>query len=66
MTLTFNSLPEVVAVSPYRAELAEVVVSAPDVHVLILGTAHNKRVVMARRVERTSNIITRSIPKPHG
>lgn len=35
-TVTFNAFPEVIAVSSYGCELAQVVVSAPDVHILIL------------------------------
>lgn len=46
---TFNSFPEVIAVSPYRGEFAQVVVGAPDVHVFILRAAHDERVIMTRR-----------------
>lgn len=44
---TFNSFPEVIAVSAYRCELAQVVVSAPDVHVLILWATDYEGVVVA-------------------
>lgn len=47
MALTFNSLPEVVAVPSYRGEFAQVVVSAPDVHIPVLRAADNERVVVA-------------------
>lgn len=35
-SFTFNSFPEVIAVSPYGGEFAQVVVRAPDVHVSVL------------------------------
>lgn len=49
VAITFNSFPEVIAVSPHRGEFAQVVVCAPDVHILVLWAAHYERVVMATR-----------------
>lgn len=35
-TATFYRLPEVIAVSSHRCELAQVVIGAPDVHIFVL------------------------------
>lgn len=34
--LTFDAFPEVIAVAPDGGELAQVMVRAPDVHILVL------------------------------
>lgn len=46
---TFDSFPEVIAVSSYRREFAKIMVSAPDVNIFILGAADDEGVVMAVR-----------------
>lgn len=46
-TVTFNPFPEVIAVPSYRCEFTQVMVSAPDVHVLILWAADYEGVVVA-------------------
>ncbi len=48
--VTFYPFPEVIAVPSYRCEFAQVVVGAPDVHVLILWATDYEGVVMT--VER--------------
>lgn len=45
-TVTFNPFPEVIAVPPYRCEFTQVMVSAPDVYVLVLWAAYNEGVVV--------------------
>ncbi len=50
--ITFEPFPEVIAVSPYRGEFAQVVVCAPNVHILVLWTAHNERVIVTTRTRR--------------
>lgn len=54
--LTFNAFPEVIAVPSHWRELAEVVVGAPDVDVLVFRAAYDEGVVMTRR---------RPPPPPH-
>lgn len=54
--LTFNAFPEVIAVSSYRGEFAQVVVRAPDVHVFILRAAHDERIIMTRRAGNKSRL----------
>lgn len=50
---TFDTFPEVVAVSPDRGKLAQVVVGAPDVNVLVLrATDDVGEVVAAGRKKR--------------
>lgn len=43
---TFNPFPEVIAVPSHRREFAQVMVSAPDVHVFILRATDDEGVVM--------------------
>lgn len=54
--LTFNAFPEVIAVSSYRGEFAQVVVRAPDVHVFILRAAHDEWIIMTRRAGNKSRL----------
>lgn len=44
---TFNSFPEVIAVSSHRCEFAQIMVSAPDVNVFIFWPTDDEGVVMA-------------------
>lgn len=46
---TFDSFPEVVAISSYGCEFTKIVVSAPDVNIFILGAADDEGVVVAVR-----------------
>lgn len=45
--VTFNPFPEIIAVPSYRCEFAQVMVGAPDVHILILWAADYEGIVMA-------------------
>ena len=46
-TVTFNPFPEIIAVPSHGCELAQVVIGAPDVHVLVLRAADDEGVVVA-------------------
>ncbi len=52
LSLPLSPSQKSLRVSPYRGEFAQVVVCAPNVHILVLWTAHNERVVMTTRTRR--------------
>ena len=52
---TFDAFPEVIAVSAYGGEAAQVVVRAPDVNVLVLRAADDEGVVVAGTHQHVSH-----------
>lgn len=49
---TFDPLPEVIAISPDGREFAQVVVRAPDVHILVFGATDDVGEVVAEEGKR--------------
>ena len=58
--VTFNPFPEIIAIPSYGRELAQVMVSAPDVHVFILRSADYEGVVVAAERRANSELVAQN------